>query len=131
MILIPNFLNSLQRGKQKRTMMDLRSTATALESYSIDHTSYPIVDGTAALLLEPLQPAYMKVVPTLDGWGNSVLYAKLDPDADGADYILWSLGRDGNDDGNNGDDGETSDLDADIVIFDGRFTQWPGGVQTD
>jgi general secretion pathway protein G len=32
-IAIPNLLNAIDRGKQKRTMADLRSIGTAVESY--------------------------------------------------------------------------------------------------
>ena len=126
---IPYLMNALHRGKQKQTMSELRSIATALETYNIDNGTYPNVDGSVAVLLAPLQPTYMRFVPTTDGWAHDMLYAKLDFQADGADYILWSLGRDGQDDGNDGEGGRTTDLDADIVIFDGRFTQWPAGTQ--
>ena len=128
-IAIPNLLNAIQRGKQKRTVGDLRSVATALESYAIDHGSYPNVTGLTSGLRRSLQPNYMKMVPVEDGWGHTTLYSVLDPAADGGAYILWSLGKDGQDDGNNGDDGETHSLNADIVIFDGQFTQWPEGTQ--
>ena len=40
-IAIPNLLNAIDRGKQKRTMADLRSVGTAIESYSIDNNLYP------------------------------------------------------------------------------------------
>ena len=35
-IAIPNLLNAIDRGKQKRTMADLRSIGTAVESYAIE-----------------------------------------------------------------------------------------------
>ncbi|HEV8268147.1 MAG TPA: prepilin-type N-terminal cleavage/methylation domain-containing protein, partial [Thermoanaerobaculia bacterium] len=35
-IAIPNLLNAIQRGKQKRSMADLRATATASEAYAVD-----------------------------------------------------------------------------------------------
>ena len=40
-IAIPNLLNAIDRGKQKRTMADLRSMGTAIEEYSIDNNFYP------------------------------------------------------------------------------------------
>ncbi|NIM01008.1 MAG: prepilin-type N-terminal cleavage/methylation domain-containing protein, partial [Acidobacteria bacterium] len=40
-IAIPNLLNAIDRGKQKRTMADLRSIGTAVEEYSVDNTVYP------------------------------------------------------------------------------------------
>src|SRR6266700_687199 len=40
-IAIPNLLNAVQRGKQKRTMSDMRTLATAIEAYAVDNNSYP------------------------------------------------------------------------------------------
>src|ERR1043165_9972172 len=40
-IAIPNLLNALQRGKQKRTMADIRNLATAIESYTVNNNNYP------------------------------------------------------------------------------------------
>ncbi|MBZ5641051.1 MAG: prepilin-type N-terminal cleavage/methylation domain-containing protein, partial [Acidobacteriia bacterium] len=39
-IAIPNLLNAIDRGKQKRTMADIRSIGTAVESYAIDNNYY-------------------------------------------------------------------------------------------
>ena len=40
-IAIPNLLNAINRGRQKRTMADMRSIATAIETYSVDYGFYP------------------------------------------------------------------------------------------
>ena len=40
-IAIPNLLNAVQRGKQKRTMSDMRALATAVEAYAVDNNKYP------------------------------------------------------------------------------------------
>src|SRR5437588_1898290 len=40
-IAIPNLLNAVQRGKQKRTMSDMRALATAIEAYAVDNNVYP------------------------------------------------------------------------------------------
>ena len=40
-IAIPNLLNAVQRGKQKRTMSDMRALATAVEAYAVDNNVYP------------------------------------------------------------------------------------------
>src|SRR5438093_3958648 len=40
-IAIPNLLSAVQRGKQKRTMADMRSLATAIEAYAVDNNVYP------------------------------------------------------------------------------------------
>jgi Tfp pilus assembly major pilin PilA len=36
-IAIPNLLNAIDRGKQKRTMADIRSIGTAIEQYAAEH----------------------------------------------------------------------------------------------
>ncbi len=128
-ITIPNLLTALDRGKQKRTMTELRAIATALQAYAVDHGNYPDSTGTTEPLIDELTPTYIHTVATEDAWGNAMLYARLDPAADAAEYILWSLGKDGLDDGNDGEGGETHSVNADIVIFDGQFAQWPAGLQ--
>ena len=40
-IAIPNLLNAVQRGKQKRTMSDMRALATAIEAYQSTTASIP------------------------------------------------------------------------------------------
>src|SRR5688572_28259577 len=42
-IAIPNLLTAQERAKQKRTMADLRSIATACEAYATDTNRYPDV----------------------------------------------------------------------------------------
>ena len=55
-IAIPNLLNAIDRGKQKRTMADIRSLGTAVESYAVDKNFYPKVNSYAAVepLIEPI-----------------------------------------------------------------------------
>src|SRR6267378_2262132 len=40
-IAIPDLLTALQLSNQKRTMADIRSLATAMESYASDNNEYP------------------------------------------------------------------------------------------
>ena len=44
-IAVPNFLEAQTRAKVSRVKADLRTIATALESYGADHTKYPPNDG--------------------------------------------------------------------------------------
>jgi len=44
-IAIPNFLEAQVRSKVSRSKADMRTLATALESYAVEHTKYPI-DGS-------------------------------------------------------------------------------------
>ena len=45
-IAIPNLLNAVQRGKQKRSMSDMRTMATAVEAYAVDNNYYPAAQCT-------------------------------------------------------------------------------------
>ena len=45
MIAVPNFLEAQTRAKVSRVKADLRTIATALESYASDYTEYPLNDG--------------------------------------------------------------------------------------
>ncbi len=50
-IAVPNLLNALQRGKQKRTMADMRSLGTGMGSYEMDFHQYPTtIVGLAPVL---------------------------------------------------------------------------------
>ncbi len=40
-IAVPNFLEAQVRSKVARVKADMRATATALESYAVDHNAYP------------------------------------------------------------------------------------------
>src|SRR5450759_4697941 len=84
-IAIPNLLSAVQRGKQKRTMADMRTLATAIEAYAVDNNNY--VAGTCAAGLftdvgtpttdtsfSALTPTYIAAAPKKDGWGHSYVY---------------------------------------------------------
>src|SRR5438270_8386844 len=101
-IAIPNLLNAVQRGKQKRTMSDMRALATAVEAYAVDNNSYPPASCPAGLLaiigaaaavdaasFSKLSPTYIGQPPKIDGWGEVGLYAN-----DTNDYAIRSLGCD-------------------------------------
>ncbi|MDH3284008.1 MAG: type II secretion system protein GspG [Acidobacteriota bacterium] len=122
-IAIPNLLNAIDRGRQKRTMADMRSVGTAVEAYSIDLNQYPNetgdIDGNLDQHLEPL---YIKKTPDDDGWNNPVQY-----DSDTLEYSIYSYGKDGADTGYSG--GKTTDFDQDIYFVNGSFVQWPEGQQ--
>src|SRR6478609_1548627 len=82
-IAIPNLLNAVQRGKQKRTMSDMRALATAVEAYAVDNNKYPTGAGCAAGVytgdtmvvtdstsFSVLTPTYIGNPPRVDGWGR-------------------------------------------------------------
>ena len=134
-IAIPNLLNAVQRGKQKRTMADMRTLATAVESYNVDNNVYPTAacpnsafTATGAQLTETsfpgLTPTYLAEPPRIDGWGRYFYYYL---DSANFQYNIRSLGRDGALSSVNC--GTTTDFNDDIVYADGSFVQWPEGAQ--
>jgi general secretion pathway protein G len=128
-IAIPNLLNAINRGRQKRTMADIRSIATAVEAYLVDMNRYPQVasGGVATALQTYLEPTYIRRIPMNDGW-NSPYYWVGDNNA-GTAYTIWSGTKDKNT-AMAYTGGTTSDFNADIVFSGGSFVQWPEGVQT-
>ena len=119
-IAIPNLLNAIDRGKQKRTMADLRSIATAVEAYATDVNAYPSA-ASAAELRPFLEPTYIKTMPVLDGWSNA-----FEVESSATGYTLYSHGKDGV--GGNCDQGETALYNDEICFVDGRFTRYPQGM---
>ena len=124
-IAIPNLLNAIDRGKQKRTMADMRSIGTSVEAYAVDNNIYPTASDINALETE-LEPVYIKNLPEVDGWSNVMIY---EPGVtSGAGYTVKSPGKDGAAEGAPAGD-TTNDFDCDIIFEDGQFVQWPEGMQ--
>ena len=125
-IAIPNLLNAIDRSKQKRTMADMRSIGTACEEYSIDNNFYPVqtTQGAVSGISTTLEPTYIKVTPTNDGWNWNVQYGTA---AGGAGYTVRSLAKDGT---KNGTSGQTTDFNCDIIFQAGQFVAYPSGIQT-
>src|SRR3954469_13050 len=77
-IAIPNLLTAMQRSKQKRTMADMRTIATAWEARATDLNKYnaagaitiPTQTVDMGTLGTYLAPTYVKTFPNKDGWGN-------------------------------------------------------------
>ena len=120
-IAIPNLLNAIDRGKQKRTMADLRSIGTAVESYAVDNNVYPTATDAAALTTS-VQPIYIKSMPAADGWSNTFTVNSAT-----STYTLASLGKDGT--ANTCNPGTIRTFADDICFIDGQFTRYPAGSQ--
>src|SRR5206468_12058531 len=78
-IAIPNLLNAIDRGKQKRSMADMRALGTAVEPYSVDVNFFPIqrsIASTPAITLETMgmKPIPIKLARTEGGWGGLYYY---------------------------------------------------------
>jgi general secretion pathway protein G len=92
-IAIPNYQNALGVGRQRRTMADMRTLATAMEAHRIDHGEVPSSDGgwqDVSIIEENLSPTYLNTMPTKDAWGHS-----FQVKSDGRDYWIVSPGEDG------------------------------------
>jgi general secretion pathway protein G len=141
-IAIPNLLTAMQRSKQKRTMADMRSIATAWEARATDVNKYnaagytlPAATLDATSVAGMLSPTYIKTLPQLDGWGNAFAFA-----ADFAiggvgtsaaqEYAIRSMGKDATFLGNSYSNlGATTNFDCDIVYSNGSFVVYPEGMQ--
>jgi general secretion pathway protein G len=141
-IVIPNYLNAINRARQKTTMATMRAVAIAWEaratetkSYNAAGTQYTLppaqldVPGITALLT----PTYIRTLPTIDGWGHSLdFYIDALPGAGAAStYAIRSRGRDGllDGDGTTYTFGPIKHFDCDIVFGSGTFVTEPQGVE--
>jgi type II secretion system protein G len=135
-IAIPNLLTAMQRSRQKRTMADIRSLATAWEARATDVNEYTVAGagvtwpGTAANFITnsvaaKLAPTYIKTCPDKDGWGTQLAGGVS---TDGQAYSIESYGKDKVNTANDAG-GPTTKFDADIIFSNGSFVQYPDGVQ--
>ena len=122
-IAIPNLLNAINRSRQKRSIADMRTIATACEAYAVDYRHYPLAITSLDELATVSTPAYLKRTPTLDGWRVPF---QVTTAADGTAYEIVSFGRDKLPGDRPG--GPTSDFDCDLVYRNGMFVQWPEGI---
>jgi type II secretion system protein G len=134
-IAIPNLLNAVQRGKQKRTMSDMRALALAIEAYAVDNNQYPAAacaSGVYTALtvtlttnsFTNLSPTYIAQPPKIDGWGMFLQYGSNVPNDS---YAIASGGRDKTI--VSAVCGTTTNFNDDIYYSNGTFIQWPEGTQ--
>lgn len=128
-IAIPNLLNAINRGRQKRTMADIRTIGTAIEAYAVDNSQYPeeTADSIANALAVHIEPTYVKRAPRNDGWNFDMRAVSTL-----TGYSIGGAGRDKtfSDTGlQHATLGSTTDMDCDIVYSNGSFTVWPEGIQ--
>ena len=123
-IAIPNLVNAIQRGRQSRSIGDLRGLATAIAMYQQDYAKFPVVASWAPVAdIESSVLAYMGSMSRIDGWQRAFMYL-----SDGDDYTLVSYGMNGVAD-QPWTQGPIHYFDDDLVIQGGSFVQWPEGVQ--
>jgi type II secretion system protein G len=152
-IAIPNLLTAMQRSKQKRTMADVRTIATAWEARATDTNKYNAAGAITAIttcsntlavgiVSGALSPTYIKLLPNKDGWGNALHFSVDQAWANAApaqNYLVWSGAKNATSDpasmtgfdataSSNG--GATTNFNDDILFSNGVFLQYPEGVQT-
>src|SRR5438552_9697102 len=136
---IPNLLTAMQRSKQKRTMADMRTIATAWEARSTYQNTYTAAIYTLSLpdalpisnLSAYLSPTYVKSFPIKDGWGNPwgvYIEQARGGDVAAPDYAIVCGGKDGSIQKAAENGGATTAFDCDIIYSNGTFLQYPEGV---
>jgi prepilin-type N-terminal cleavage/methylation domain-containing protein len=141
-IAVANYWNALNRGRQKRTMVDQKAVATAWEAratdvgaYSAAGFTFPSQTYTTAQMQTMLTPTYIAAIPLRDGW--EVLMDFGADQAIGAStgavtYAIRSRGRDGTlDTAGAYPEGTTTKFDCDIIFSNGNFISYPEGVALD
>jgi type II secretion system protein G len=137
-IAIPNLLTAMQRSRQKRTMADMRTIASAWEARATDVNQYsaagltwPATGSAASTLTTMLSPTYIKNVPVYDGWSNTIM---VGTNTSGSSYAIRSYGADKVVASSIGTTATaaltTQNFDCDIVYSDGSFVSYPEGVQS-
>lgn len=113
-------------SRTQRTMARMRTLATIVESWKVDHDAYPVAADVGALA-HLVEPRYFRAggTPQADAWGTAFGYA-----CDGKSYRIVSAGADRafEKDSTNLSSpaaGPTDDPARDLVFSDGRFIQYP------
>lgn len=115
LVVVPNVLDALDRGKRSSTQADMHALAGALERYAADHLGYP--EAASVRDLQPaVVPRYLKSLPSTDGWGHPLIYEVRNR---GAGYSLSSPGKDGVFSAPSENEG----FNADLIIVDGAFVE--------
>ena len=136
-IAIPNLLSAIQRAKQRRTMSDMRTIATAWEARAVDMNRYNAAGGVEGAsspimtsnLVAGLVPTYIRVVPIKDGWSKDFVFFSDSPwgaSMPGIKYVIMSGGH---------DEvispqvytGAFTNYDCDIIYSQGTFLSFPEG----
>lgn len=138
-IAIPNLLTAIQRAKQKRAMAEVRTIATAAQSYATDSQIFPVATTTLANITTTgsvnadLTPDYVKALPNPDPWNMAYWYASTSA---GTDFAAASSGKNFTLESTsgfttviNGTPTSTNCFENDIVWVDDTFIIKPEGKQ--
>ena len=147
-IAVPNVLTARNRSRQKRTMADMRTIATAWEARATDRNSYTVEPDRHATrgndpadfaklhsvpvadLERALVPRYIRKLPRTDGWGNEfdLRTGAYNEKGEAQSYAIRSFGNDGRADGHLYKGGVITNFKGDLVYANGSFLQFPEGI---
>ena len=120
-IAIPNLMNAVDKSKQRRTMSDIRSIGTAVESYAVDNAGYPAV-ATMPALKAVVDPIFFDTMPLVDGWSHAYQI-----DSSFTAYTIFSQGKDAA--GTTCTPAVITTFIDQICFINGRFSRYPEGTQ--
>ena len=138
-IAIPNLLTAMQRSRQKRTMADMRTIASAWEARATDVNSYlaagatiswPATSSDVSTIEARLTSTYIKRIPLYDGWGQTF---RVGVTTEGDSYAIKSYGADKTESTTVTTASAaitTNNFDCDIIFSEGNFVSYPEGVQS-
>ena len=146
-LLVPNFIDALQKAKQKRTVGDERDWGVAAMSWLTDQLGAAAAGAgssvdigaewtgstTLTAIESQLVPRYIQEVPDLDGWKQPFQYdLNITRPGSARVVLVKSGGRDSTLAANGDPTGtysvgsfEPTDYDQDIIWGDGFFIRWP------
>jgi prepilin-type N-terminal cleavage/methylation domain-containing protein len=147
-ILIPYLIDALNKGKQKRTLGDMRNVGTcwmswltdqvgagaagtSVRTYSLDTMEVVPRETLLGSLYLSQEFFYCQEIPGIDGWGYGFEYYANPETVLAAQAIaIRSSGRDGVFDDLTYEVGPfvTTDYDQDMVWADGLFIRYPAGT---
>jgi type II secretory pathway pseudopilin PulG len=150
-LIVPNVVQAVNRSRQKQTMADMRTIATAWEAFATDRDEYTVdvfrgpagsmddVDRmefdryhrvSYADLRRTLQPKYIGSLPTADAWGSDLEFRTADYNSKGRamSYAIRSLGSDRRAEPGPYKNSRIVTYEQDLVLSQGNFITYPEGT---
>jgi len=145
---VPNVVNAVNRSRQKQTMADMRTIATAWEAFATDRDEYSadVFRGPAgsmddvdrlefdryhrvsyADLQRTLRPKYIGSLPKTDAWGSDFEFRTADYNSKGRamSYAIRSLGSDRRAEPGPYKNSRIVTYEQDLVLSLGNFITYP------
>ncbi len=93
-LVIPRLMENVDIAKVKRAKADIRTFSMVLDTYFMQHNSYPTTEEGLKKLVEEGKIKKRKDV-LKDPWGNYYEYRSPGENDSKNDYEIWSYGADG------------------------------------